>query len=194
MSMASAFGERLVQLRAQHALKMLRYLTGSVVATVVSTVTFLVTFGPGLLGSRGASLSASATGAVANYFLNRRWTWQRRGRADVRRELLPYWATVVATALVAAVATGFVNAIVRDHTDNRSVRTLVNTLTFLGVYAVSFVVKYVVFDRLFAGGGSPAAQDGGDSSTGPGSNSLRPSRLFRRSSRSHDRKMTRPNR
>src|SRR5205814_7055913 len=128
--------------------------------------------------------TASATGAVANYFLNRRWTWQRRGRADFRKELVPYWATVVITALIAAAATGFVNAIVREHTDNRSVRTLVNTVTFLAVYAVSFVVKYVVFDRLFGGGGPPAAQDGGTSSTGPESNSVRPSRLLRRSSRS----------
>jgi putative flippase GtrA len=146
--------------RAQHGLKMLKYLAGSVAATIVSTLTFVLTFGPALLGSRGASLAASATGAVVNYVLNRRWTWQQRGRADFRKELLPYWTTVVVTAVAAALITGLVNSIVRDHSDSRGLRTAVNALTFLGVYGLSFVVKYFIFDRLFASPKEqPAATD-----------------------------------
>jgi len=139
----------LKRVREQHGRKMFRYLTGSVVATVVSTITFIATFGPALLGSRGASLAASATGAIANYFLNRQWTWQRQGRASVRHELVPYWATVVVTAVLAALCTGAVNALVRQHTDDRALRTAINTITYLAVYALSFVVKYLIFDRLF---------------------------------------------
>jgi putative flippase GtrA len=150
VSAAEPLGTRARRLAAEHKVKVVKYLTGSILATVVSAVTYVATFGPALLGSRSASLASSATGAVCNYFLNRRWTWQRTGRADLRRELVPYWATVIATALVAAVVTGWVNGLVRAHTDSRGVRTAVNTLTFLAIYGVSFVVKYVVFDRLFS--------------------------------------------
>lgn len=133
----------------EHGIRMAKYLTGSVIAMVVSTVTFAATFGPGVLGSKGASLAASTTGAVANYFLNRRWAWGLRGRANVRRELLPYWTTVIVIAVVAAIVTGSVNAIVREYTDHRGVRTMVNTAAFLGTYGVSFTVKYGIFNRLF---------------------------------------------
>lgn len=134
----------------RHGARMAKYLTGSIVAMLVSTVTFMGTFGPGVLGSKSASLAASATGAIANYFLNRRWTWGRRGRADFQRELVPYWTTVVVTAVVAAGVTGAVNAIVRDITSDRGIRTIANTCAFLATYGVSFLVKYRMFDRLFA--------------------------------------------
>jgi hypothetical protein len=68
----------------------------------------------------------------------------------------------VATAAAAAVVTGVVNSAVRGITTHHGVRTLFDAAAFLGTYLVSFVVKYVVFNRLFAGsrGGhddSPAA-------------------------------------
>jgi len=143
--------ERMRELRQVHGRKMAKYLAGSVMAAVVSTVTFAVTFGVGLLGSKGASLTASGTGAIANYFLNRNWAWGRRGRADVRKELIPYWRTVIVTAVAAALVTGAVNAVLRDLDTARSLRTLINTVAFVGTYGALFLVKYRLFDRLFAG-------------------------------------------
>ena len=133
----------------RHGIRMAKYLIGSLVAMLVSTVTFMGTFGPGLLGSRGASLTASATGAVVNYFLNRQWAWGRRGRADFRTEVVPYWRTVITTALAAALVTWGVNSLVRDVTPNRGIRTLANTIAFLATYGIAFLFKYRVFDRLF---------------------------------------------
>lgn len=132
-----------------HGLRLAKYLTGSIIAMIVSTVTFTATFGPGILGSKGASLTASATGAIANYFLNRRWAWGKRGRAHVRRELVPYATTVIITAVAAAVITSTVNSIVRNYTDHRGIRTVLNTIAFLGTYGISFAVKYGIFNRLF---------------------------------------------
>ncbi|MFL6138337.1 MAG: hypothetical protein ACJ74O_11105 [Frankiaceae bacterium] len=143
----------------QHRIRMSRYFAGSVICTIISAVTFMVAFGFDLLGSRGASLLSSATGAVAGYYLNRSWAWGRRGRADVRRELVPYWTTIVLTAIAAALVTGAVNHVVVGITDHRGVRMLFDTAAFLGTYLVSFVVKYVVFNRLFAGPGEAPADE-----------------------------------
>jgi len=141
--------ERLRRVRKRHGRKMAKYFVGSVIAFIVSTVAFGVAFGAGLLGSKGASLTASAFGAIVNYFLNRNWAWGKRGRADVRRELIPYWRTVIITAVAAAVVTGAVNAILRDLDTARSVRTIVNTVAFVATYGVAFLFKYRMFDRLF---------------------------------------------
>jgi putative flippase GtrA len=141
----------------EHRIRMGRYLMGSVICTVISVVTFMVAFGFDLLGSRGASLLSSATGAIAGYYLNRTWAWGKRGKADWRRELVPYWGTIVVTAVAAALVTGLVNHLVASVTDHHGVRTLFDAAAFLGTYLVSFVVKYVVFNRLFAGPGTPVA-------------------------------------
>jgi putative flippase GtrA len=143
--------KRLRSVRRRHGRKMAKYFVGSVIAFVVSTVTFSVAFGFGLLGSKGASLTASALGAIVNYFLNRKWAWGQRGRADVRRELIPYWRTVILTAVAAALVTGAVNAIMRDMDIARSVRTVCNTIAFVGTYGFAFLFKYRMFDRLFGG-------------------------------------------
>ena len=151
MSLSTFNAERLRGVRKRHGRRMAKYFVGSVIAFVVSTVTFGVAFGTGLLGSKGASLTASATGAIVNYFLNRNWAWGKRGRADMRAELIPYWRTVILTAIAAALVTGAVNAILRDMEVVRSVRTVVNTIAFVTTYGVAFLFKYRMFDRLFGG-------------------------------------------
>src|SRR5215475_9836646 len=127
--------------------KFIRYALGSVVSFGVSEITLIVLFAPHLLGARGASLVASVAGLIPGYFLNRNWAWGKRGRSDLWREVIPYWVTVVVSAVAAAVALGAVNGAVADL--SRSTRTVLNAMTYLAVYGVFFVAKFVLFNRLF---------------------------------------------
>ena len=104
-------------------------------------------FAPHLLGAKGSSLVASVAGLIPGYFLNRNWAWGRRGRSQLWREVIPYWLTVVVTAAVAALSIGAVNNAAADL--SRPARTAVNALTYLAVYGVFFVLKYLLFDWLF---------------------------------------------
>lgn len=126
-----------------------RYTAGSVIAGVVSELAFLLVYGLGLVGPGPATVVAFLAGALPNYVLNRRWTWGRRGRAHPVRELLPYVATVVASALVAAAVTGYVDARVAGWFASRPVQVAVVTLSFGATYGVLFVVKFLVFEVLF---------------------------------------------
>lgn len=132
-----------------HASRLVRYTLGSVICTAVSAVAFVVLFATAVLGSRAAALAASAIAAVIGYVLNRRWAWGRRQRADLRTEVIPYWATIIVTAIVASLVTGAVNSVLRSSGASRGIRTLVDLLAYLGTYGVMFVAKYVVFHRLF---------------------------------------------
>lgn len=133
--------------RSELGVKMTRYALGSVVSFGVSEITLIVLFAPHILGARGSSLIASVAGLIPGYFLNRNWAWGRRGRSDFWREVVPYWVTVVVTALVAAVSIGAVNSAVADL--SRPVRTALNALTYLAVYGFFFVVKFALFELLF---------------------------------------------
>jgi putative flippase GtrA len=133
--------------RTELGVKMMRYALGSVVSFGVSEITLVVLFAPHILGARGSSLIASVAGLIPGYFLNRNWAWGRRGRSDMWREVVPYWVTVVVTAIVAALSIGAVNSAVADM--SRPVRTVLNALTYLAVYGFFFVVKFALFERLF---------------------------------------------
>lgn len=122
-----------------------RYTIGSVLAAMVSESTLLLVYGLSLLSPRGASVAAWVTGAGVNYVLNRRWAWERRGRAHPVRELLPYWAIAVVSMVVSAWATGVAGNVGDRLFETHGPRVMFVGAAFLGVYGLMFIAKFLVF-------------------------------------------------
>ena len=127
------------------------YTAGSVVAAGCSELALVVCYGLLHLPPAVSSTIAWLCGAVPNYWLNRSWTWQRKGRPSLRREVLPYVAIILATVLLAALVTTGVDAWLRDADVSGTTRTGAVAAAFLGVYVIMFAVRYVLLDRLFRG-------------------------------------------
>jgi putative flippase GtrA len=123
-----------------------RYAAGSLVATGCSEVVLVVGYGLFGLGPQAASIVAWIAGAVPNYLLNRRWAWRERGKAALMREMLPYWAITLSTAVLAIAATTAVDGWVRRTVAERGDRSLLLGVVYLAAYAVVFVVKFALFD------------------------------------------------
>ena len=134
------------------------YAGGSVIAAVCSEVTLLVLYGLLHVSPGWASAAAWVAGAVPNYWLNRSWTWQQRGRPSLRREVLPYVVIIAVTLLIAALGTHAVDVWLRGLDARASTRVVLVAATFLGVYVVMFALRFLLLDRLFARlGGDGAA-------------------------------------
>jgi putative flippase GtrA len=136
--------------------KVLRYGAGSVLATVCSQSTFLLLYGPLGASTTVSSVLAWFAGAVPNYWMNRSWTWGRRGRPSLRRELLPYAAIILGTLVLAILATAGVAALLDGTSVSHSARTFLVSGTYFLVYAVMFVFRFLLFDRLFGSREAPA--------------------------------------
>ncbi|RZT14670.1 GtrA-like protein [Kribbella sp. VKM Ac-2569] len=117
-----------------------KYSASSVIATVVSQVAFALCYWFGT-AAIVASLVAWLSGAIPNYVLNRRWTWGRSGQK------LPYTIIVVGSAVMAAVVTSVTDHLVQP-IESHAWQTLLVTGSYLATYAVLFIVKFVLFDRL----------------------------------------------
>ncbi|HEX6445796.1 MAG TPA: GtrA family protein [Streptosporangiales bacterium] len=129
--------------------RLTRYTAGSVVATVCSEVTFLLVYGLFHGGSLLASVLGWLAGAVPNYFLNRSWTWGRKGRHDLRREVLPYAAIVLVTVGVASLTTHAAGVLVPRLISTHWLQVGVVGAVFLATYGVLFAARFVLLDRLF---------------------------------------------
>ena len=125
------------------------YTAGSAIAAGCSEVALVVCYGLLDMAPAVSSTIAWVAGAVPNYWLNRSWTWQRRGRPSFRREVLPYVAIILATLLLAAVVTKAVDGWLRGADVSGTARTVAVAAAFLGVYVIMFVVRYLLLDRLF---------------------------------------------
>jgi putative flippase GtrA len=146
--MSAATGAR-PAIRREFGRKVLRYAAGSVVATVCSEVTFLLLYGVVHSTTAVASVVGWLAGALPNYWLNRTWTWRRSGRPSFTREIAPYVAIVLGTVVLATVATTVADRVLSRDGASSMVRTTLVGGTFLGVYALVFVVRFFLLDRLF---------------------------------------------
>ena len=138
------------EMRSELIGRVARYGAGSVVATVCSQATFLVLYGPVGASTTVTSTLAWLAGAIPNYWLNRSWAWRRRGRPSLRGELLPYALIVAVTLLLATVATRAVDSALAGADISSSLRVALVAAAFFGVYVVMFVLRFFLFDRLFA--------------------------------------------
>jgi putative flippase GtrA len=124
-----------------------RFAAASVIATGISQLIFLLSYSLGATPVLATALAWLA-GAIPNFVLNRR-TWGGGGRAALRGEILRYGAISVGTALLAALATD--NAETLAHTlfpDTRTAQVAVVWGAYVGTYAVMFLVKFMLIDRL----------------------------------------------
>ncbi len=135
---------------ASHPLgKVVRYTGASVVATICSEATFVLLYGPAHVSPGWSSVVAWFAGAVPNFWLSRRWAWQRKGGVSLRRELAPYAVIILATLALATVTTSAVDALLRHLGTSASVRVTLAAVAFFAVYVVMFGLRFVLLDRLF---------------------------------------------
>jgi putative flippase GtrA len=136
----------LIQVRHTRIVLWGRYTGASVVAGIISEAVFVVSYWFGAI-PLVASLLAFVAGAVPNYLMNRYWAWQRRGRPDRTRELIPYVLIVIVTALTAILVTTVADRWVHQHVTAHALQVTLVAIAFLATYATMFVLKFVLFDR-----------------------------------------------
>ncbi|WP_034274796.1 GtrA family protein [Haloechinothrix halophila] len=124
-----------------------RYTGASVIAAVISEAAILTAYGLGA-AAMVAGVIAFVAGAIPNYLLNRYWAWQQRGRADRKRETLPYVVIVIVTAVTAIGVTTLADSWAQAHIASHSWRTILVGAVYLATYGFMFIVKFVLFDRL----------------------------------------------
>jgi putative flippase GtrA len=143
--------------------RVVRYALGSVLASLVSLVTFVLVYGIlGVLSPRQSSVAASLAGMVPAYFLNRNWAWGRRGRSHFLKEVLPYLAASVLGLVAAMWSVDAASSHVKTLTTDETLRVTLVAMAYAGTYASLWVLKFLFFNVLFArphqAGGADASQ------------------------------------
>ncbi len=131
--------------------KMFRYTMVSVISTVVSFVTLGLVYGVFRVWTEVPStLFANVVAAVPSYYLNRRWAWGKTGRSHIRKEVLPFWGLSIAGMLLSILTSSEARRIGVDYFDHdHLIRTAIVEGMNLFAFGVLWLVKFVVFQRLF---------------------------------------------
>jgi len=130
--------------------KMVRYVLGSVITTGVSFSSIAILYGfriiPGVIW---ATLAGNLIATLPAYHLNRTWTWGKRGRSHFRREIIPFWSMSFLGISFSMLGAFWARHEVHSHAWNRLADTALVTGTNLACFAVFFLLKLMVFNRIF---------------------------------------------
>ncbi|HWC81979.1 MAG TPA: GtrA family protein [Pseudonocardiaceae bacterium] len=125
------------------------FTVGSVVSTLISQLVLTLMYWGGGHGAALASVAAFIAGAIPNFLINWRFTWGRRGRPALLAELLPYLAIVIGGGLAATALTTIADHFLTPLLTARGGRTIVLDVVYLASYALFFVLKFALLNKVF---------------------------------------------
>ncbi|MCU1680633.1 MAG: hypothetical protein JWQ81_1372 [Amycolatopsis sp.] len=133
--------------RPRRFVRLFRAATSSVVATVISQVALLV-----ILSSGGSAVVASAVafvaGAVPNFLLTRSWVWGRQGKPRVKTEVAPYLVVIALGGLASVGLTTLTGHLLAPLALPGLLRVVLLDGAYVASYAMVFVFKFTLLDRV----------------------------------------------
>ncbi|HWE34282.1 MAG TPA: GtrA family protein [Solirubrobacteraceae bacterium] len=122
-----------------------RFAIASLVAAGTSAVVFPVMY---LLGASttACTIVAFAAGAIPNWTLNRRWTWQVEGRVAFGREIVAYVVVSATTLVLLSLATAAAHHAVQPLHIAHIVRTAIVTASYFGVLAILYGARFLLYE------------------------------------------------
>ncbi|HWD96743.1 MAG TPA: GtrA family protein [Acidimicrobiales bacterium] len=130
--------------------KMTRYVLGSVVTTAVSFTSIAILYGFRIIpGVVWATLAGNLIATLPAYQLNRTWTWGKRGRSHFRREIVPFWTMSFLSIAFSQLGAFWARSEVHSHAWSHLANTALVTGANLLCFAIFFVLKLMVFNRIF---------------------------------------------
>jgi putative flippase GtrA len=125
-----------------------KFTLSSILSTALSQLTLTGLYGLGHVNATVATIAAFVVGAIPNFFINWKWTWGRDGKPAILRELLPYIAVIVVGGLAATALTTFTDHELAPLITNRAWRTVTLDVSFVASYAVLFVAKFALLNKV----------------------------------------------
>jgi putative flippase GtrA len=139
------------KVRAVLQRRIARFALSSMVAATTSAIVFSALYVLGA-STTACSICAFIAGAIPNWTLNRRWTWNLKGRVAFGREILAYLIVSAATLVILSLVTQWTHDHVQGIPAGHGIRVALVTGSYFGVLAVLYGVRFFLYHHwIFSG-------------------------------------------
>ena len=129
---------------------MIRFTSVSVISTVVSFSSISILYGFHFIkGVIWATVTGNLIATLPSYYLNRSWTWGRRGRSHFLNEIVPFWLMSFLGIGVSMLGAWWARSEVRAHHWAHLLDTGLVSFTNLFSFGLFWALKMMVFNRIF---------------------------------------------
>jgi putative flippase GtrA len=124
--------------------KVTKYALGSVVAFTTGNIAFVLFYFAGA-STTVCSVAGFIFAAIPNWILNRRWVWQREGKAPAR-QVVGYIAISIIVLVTTSAVTGWTNSQVQSIPSHHGLRALIVTASYVAVTILFFFAKFAIYE------------------------------------------------
>jgi putative flippase GtrA len=132
------------KLRTEAGNRFARFAGVAIVAVITSQVVLGLLTGPINLTAGLSGVLASMSAALVSYLLSR-WAWERKGRPDLLRETVPFWAVSVAVWIILGLTSRYAYRWAHSHDYTHLEKHLIVQGAFLLMNCVTFVGRFLIF-------------------------------------------------
>lgn len=137
-------------LRHPSSVKVMKYAGVSVISTVVSQVVLFLVFGVfRLMPAVPANVVATIMATIPSYVLNRRWVWKKGGKSHMWREVTPFWVLSFLGLAFSTLAVWVADVVAKHLGLHHGATTLLVNVSALASNGILWIVKFVVYERIF---------------------------------------------
>ncbi len=136
--------------RTHQGRKIIRFTSVSGVSTAVSFSSIAILYGFHIItGVIWATVTGNLIATLPSYYLNRSWTWGKRGRSHFRTEIVPFWLMSFLGIGVSMIGASWARAEVHSHHWAHILNTALVSFTNLFSFGLFWILKMMVFNRIF---------------------------------------------
>ena len=149
--MSSPTGRMRAFRESPHYRRIWKFGTVSVISTVICQL-LLFAFYPHLISSAMLSnVFATSISTVPAYWLNRRWTWGKRGKSHLFKEVMPFWVMAFAGLVLSTVVVGVAAKSAHFISSSQHAKVLIVHVANLFAYGAIWVARYSILNRYLFG-------------------------------------------
>lgn len=147
------------RLRSSLGKRFSRFVPVAAASFGASQITLTLLLGPAHATAGISAIAAWFAGAAVSYILSR-WAWERKGRPNLVRETLPFWAVSVGAAIVLTLTAKYANHEALRMGLSHPARVLFVDGAYLVANCGTFLARFVIFHYvLFADRGSAVSPE-----------------------------------
>jgi putative flippase GtrA len=123
----------------------------SLISTVISQAILFAVYPHEVDSAMGGNVIATCVSTVPAYYLNRRWTWGKRGKSHFWKEVMPFWVIALIGLLVSTALVGLAAHNADRVTSTHEGKIIIVHLANLFAYALIWVARYSILNKFLFG-------------------------------------------
>jgi putative flippase GtrA len=132
------------KLRTEAGKRFIRFVGVAVAAVITSQIMLGLLTGPVNLSAGASGVIASMVAALVSYLLSR-WAWERKGKPDLLRETLPFWAVSVSVWIILGLTSHYASVWAHSMGYTHLMKHVVVQGAYFLMNCVTFVVRFLIF-------------------------------------------------